>query len=621
MRGSYIDQLAAENQQLRAQLSQSPGSVAANHHTEPQDDTVQDADTHVQNPMLGDQAWFQPYDPHTPPIHIGEAACTAFATRLRQVLSESKTTSHMPRTQYTHEATLMKMRDPAISWPSLPRARLLIHIVFNQVSRVYHLVLRQSTIEELEEVYRHGNFEDPVLTCKFFAMFALGEVYSARSDSRLECRIPGAAYYVHAMTMIPILPERPSLTHIESLLPLSLYCYFLNRRHSAFLLVGDAMRLALTLGLNHDIPECQCPDPVDRQHRIRLWWSIYVCDRIYGSKVGWPIQIADDDIFVEMPSDVPGSVHSEQFSDTQFLVASIELARITGQVTDKVYSRKKQPGSFLQREQKLLGALKQWAQALPPHVRLNCDGPSPKNVVSLHLQFNQCIILTTRPILLYSLIQSRQSSLADDKDTAHTTMPILKTLGDACIHAARHTHSLIVDEWTNGSLPIFGYFYAHYLFSCALIMVISSQIHLEASHDFALFETAFEILRAMSDHGNLAATEFYDNLECVRQCLDPKRGATTNDIARIPDHPADAPPSIVDHAGRRGSDAGVTGASILPEPMAPGNLTDEMAFLGESMEEFLAQPDVDFGLLDPSGLPISVADAVYSWPNVSLWTA
>ena len=38
--------------------------------------------------------------------------------------------------------------------------------------------------------------------------------------------------------------------------------------------------------------------------------------------------------------------------------------------------------------------------------------------------------------------------------------------------------------------------------------------------------------------------------------------------------------------------------------------------LGESMEEFLAQPDVDFDLLDPS-----MTDAMSSWPNLSLWTA
>lgn len=124
----------------------------------------------------------------------------------------------MPRTQYTPEATLMKIRNPATKWPSLPKARLLVQIVFSQVTRVYHLVLRKSTIDQLEEAYRDENFEDPVLTCKFFAIFALGEVYSARSTPSLECNVPGVAYYVNAMTMIPILPERPSLAHIETLL-------------------------------------------------------------------------------------------------------------------------------------------------------------------------------------------------------------------------------------------------------------------------------------------------------------------------------------------------------------------------------------------------------------------
>jgi hypothetical protein len=372
------------------------------------------------------------------------------------------------------------------------------------------------------------------------------------------------------------------------------------------------MRLGLTLGLHHDIPECQCPDPVDRQHRIRLWWGIYVFDRMYGSKVGYPIQIADDDILVEMPSDVTTKDRDEQFSDTQFLFASIQLARITGQVIEGLYSRKKQSVSFLQREQKLLIALKQWSQDLPPHIQLNRDGYIPKNVVSLHLQFNQCIMLATRPILLHTLMQHRCSKPSDEKSSSQTNTQTLRTLGDACIHAARHTHSLIVEEWTNGSMPIYGYFYAHYLFSSALIMVISSEIHTENCDDFALFETATEILRAMSDHGNLAATEFYDNLACVRQCLGKKQGSRTRSSLPSEAHPNPSESlSLLTDPAARPSEMG------LPEGSLPA---DDMGFLGQNMEEFLALADVDFGPLDP-GTPISVADAVYSWPNYSLWTA
>ncbi|KAK4866816.1 hypothetical protein LT330_007979 [Penicillium expansum] len=614
---SYLEELAVENQRLRGQLSQSPGFLTPREYQAHDEDVPEpDADTHVRNPMLGERAWFLPYDPSLPPIHVCEAACTAFATRLRKVLTKSETTSHMPRTQYTPEATLMKIRNPATKWPSLPKARLLVQIVFSQVTRVYHLVLRKSTIDQLEEAYRDENFEDPVLTCKFFAIFALGEVYSARSTPSLECNVPGVAYYVNAMTMIPILPERPSLAHIETLLLLSLYSFFLNRRHSAFLLVGSAMRLGLTVGLNHNIPESKCPDPVQREHRTRLWWAIYVFDRMYGSKVGWPIQISDADIYVDMPSNVPGDIYNDHTSDTEFLIASIELAKITGQVIDRVYSRKRFPESFLQREQKLLISLKEWSCALPPQIRLNRDGPVPMNVISLHLQFNQCIMLASRPILLHALIQATSpESVAED--SAQTNIrQTLKTLSDACIHAARHTHSLIVEEWTNGSVPIFGYFYAHYLFSSALIMVISSLVYPENSNDFALFEAAFEILRAMSSHGNLAATEFFDNLECVKQCLDemrgPEGGNFHSDVSRAAESSTE---SLAVIAPNQLGLFGNTTASGISEATVATNHANDMAFLGESMEEFLAQPDVDF-LLDPS-----LTDTVYSWPNLSLWTA
>lgn len=137
---------------------------------------------------------------------------------------------------------------------------------------------------------------------------------------------------------------------------------------------------------------------------------MYVFDRMYGSKAGWPIQIADDDIHVEMPTDVASDHHQEQFADTQFLVASIRLAGITGQVIQKVYSRKKQPDSFLQREQKLLIALKQWAHALPSHLRLTRDGPIPKNIVSLHLQLNQVCLLHSADMNAFDAVSHRRNS-------------------------------------------------------------------------------------------------------------------------------------------------------------------------------------------------------------------
>jgi len=107
--------------------------------------------------------------------------------------------------------------------------------------------------------------------------------------------------------------------------------------------------------------------------------------------MGLPMSISDDDIHVEMPSNIlPRDEYNDQFSDTEYLIASINLARITGNIIAHIYSRKKYQETFLQRVQKLLRLLKTWVDQLPGHIKLISQDSSPsQNVISLHLSFNQ----------------------------------------------------------------------------------------------------------------------------------------------------------------------------------------------------------------------------------------
>ncbi|KAE8133528.1 fungal-specific transcription factor domain-containing protein [Aspergillus pseudotamarii] len=607
---NYIDQLLSENSRLKEQIrtsntpNPSPASTA---------DTAvppQESYPSLQNPLFGDRAWFYPYDSTAPPIYMGDAACTAFATRLRQFLTEDPNTAHVARTQYTPESSLL---EGEAHWPSLAQARLLVKIAFNQLSRVYHLFLRKSTLEQLESLYRLPSLrEDPALTCKFFSLFALGEVYSSRSISSPTSRVPGTRYYVRAMGIIPILPERPGMIHIESLLLLSLYSYFLNRRHSAYTLIGSAMRLGLILGLNHNIPARQCTDPTEREHRVRLWWAIYIFDRMYTSKIGLPLQIRDDDIYVDLPTPVNSPDAEEQFSDTAYLVSSIRLARIIGQIVEKIYTRKPHQESFLQREQQLLLALQDWVQSLPAHIKLPAVETPQKHVVSLHLQFNQCVILATRPILLHALFQQR----AHRENHEDTPQPVI-TLSEACIHAARHSHTLIIEEWVNGSLPMYGYFYAQYLFSSAIILVMSGLLpSIGTTADLEFLETAIEILRRMKDHGNLAAAEFYENLKRVKQCLPSGSGAMGIPHDGGGYSPEQSRLSVGGGAANVDQILDPNGLSTVPV----AGLTTEMAFLEPTMQDFLGRSNNEMDLINPSVFSIDESTGIYAWPS-TFWTS
>ncbi|EYE90691.1 Zn(II)2Cys6 transcription factor [Aspergillus ruber CBS 135680] len=608
---SYLDQILAENDQLRTQLYSRQVSITSDASGFGQAQRRESSSTSpVRNPLLGDRAWFYPYDSSAPPIYMGEAACTAFATRLRQFLTGNPGTAHVARTQYTPESALVEAET---QWPRLPQARLLVRVAFNQLSRVYHLVLRKATLDQLEDLYKFpGKRDDPAWTAKFFALFALGEVYSSRADSAATAggRVPGTGYYVRAMGLISILPERPGIVHMESLLLLSLFSYFLNRRHSGYTLIGTAMRIGLILGLNHNIPKCQCPDPIESEHRVRIWWAVYIFDRMWGSKTGFPLQIRDEDIHVDLPKEVSSPTAAEQFSDTAYLVASVQLARIVGLIIEKIYSRKEHRESFLQREQQLLLALQGWMQDLPAHIRLPSDEGLPaKHIVSLHLQFNQCVILATRPILLHALYQHH-------KPTKTPQMPqAVITLSEACIHAARHSHSLVVDEWINGSLPMYGYFYAQYLFSSTLTLVISSLLGSSAignTADTEALETGIEILHRMTDHGNLAAAEFYENLIRVKETLNPSTTFADEDYRENNIHEHNNNSSVYNTP-----DAIVNLPDLPNASTASGiGFTTEMAFLEPTMQEFLGRSGSDMDLVQPEDLSLRELD---SWPT--LWTS
>ncbi|KAJ5297737.1 hypothetical protein PENANT_c012G08401 [Penicillium antarcticum] len=749
MQRCYLDQILAENQRLREQSVISAQVTEANDPTRPERGPSRQTDapdgTGIQNPLIGDRAWFHRYDPSSPPIYIGEAACSAFATRFRRFLMGNSAMPHIPRTQYEPEEIIAAANEADIQWPSLHHARLLVRIAIHQIGHLYHLMMRKSTLDKLEEIYQKKEFDCTANKCKFFALFAFGQAYSIRSEPNSGSRVPGTSYFARSMGLVQILPERTSITHLETLLLLGLFSYYLNRRHSAYILIGNAMRMGLTIGLNHNIPESQLIDPVERQHRIRIWWTIYMFDRMWGSKMGLPMQILDEDIHVDMPSTIsPRWRHEEELSDTDYMTANIKLARIVGETITKLYSRRKYQETFLQRVQKLLKALKNWVETLPESLKLNMEDleSSKKPIVSLHMAFNQCIILTTRPTLLHLLMTLRQhqsvvNPSSSSRPVAHTnvhgpshahtnndaeteTEPLLSsaaaeatatsapapisvsqpvlTLSEACIHAARHSHSMILTRWINGTMPTFGYFHAHYLFSSALILAMSSFVPTGTPADMTGFDSALDLLRSMTENGNLAAAEFYHNLEQVKVCLDSFRGVgvgvgadaggmiphprrsqgnhTQSDMAAAGSGhggatlrhasdpasglfgPVSAPashsrsgpiPSVIQSVSATTSDLDTlptsaptplgTSSSVGPILPAPNELlgpygqtvhsqatdpysfpardtvsgyTTEMAFLEPTMQDFLAQSDIDLGLLHPVDAFFNEAENLYT---------
>lgn len=157
-----------------------------------------------------------------------------------------------------------------------------------------------------------------------------------------------------------------------------------------------------------------------------------------------------------------------------------------------------------------------------------------------------------------------------------------------------------------------------------MALVISSLLgsSLGNSSDIEALETAMEILRRMTDHGNLAAAEFYENLVRIRGVLRNGAGTETGysysdgteDHARNDDDVYDSSPAVV-----------VPNLPDLPDistSTAPGpGFTTEMAFLEPTMQDFLGQTRSEMDLVQPEDISIGNVGVggLESWPV--LWTS
>lgn len=172
----------------------------------------------LSNPLIQERAWFMPPNNTNAPIYIAEAACTAFATRFRQSLAVRQgLVGHVARTDFIQDENLLSVPQSQISWPSKTRAQLLLKVALANINRAYHVVLPEPTLAKLDQIYQEPQprTADTLTTCKLFALFALGDVYSSKGKSQSGSSFPGLLYFMYSCSLFPLLPERAKLDHIE----------------------------------------------------------------------------------------------------------------------------------------------------------------------------------------------------------------------------------------------------------------------------------------------------------------------------------------------------------------------------------------------------------------------
>ncbi|KAK8240198.1 putative C6 transcription factor [Phyllosticta capitalensis] len=543
---SYLRKLETENASLKHKTPSSTADTPPSSEDskqlpqqDPGDDTDVDvASVDVANPLLEEHMNQRPssFDRISKPLYLGGAACTAFGTRLRYHVKGEDMAPPPRRVVFYKHRGLLRIANTEFQLPNKTYARMLVQVVLRFIGSDYHLIQRKSFMRRLDETYSAQTHNDPVFLCRLFVVFALGELYSKKTAVAGNRRsVPGTSFFLQAMNLFQDLHEEADVDYIETLLVMSFYSHALNRKNTAYTYAGLALRLSLTLGLHRNITYDKNISAVEIENRRRVWWTVYTFDRLCSSKLGHPVMIRDEDIDAPYPS-VDGLTpeEREEFIDVDQLCANIKLAQITGNILNLIYSI---PGAqhevnFVRNVHKILTSLKEWDASLKPGLRLDHTVTPPyksRSVASLRLHFNQCIMLTTRPILLYVFkYHVRPAGTASSPNTSRPLSPMTTALSEACIHAARNSNKLLAQLWIDGAIATFGYFDAHYIFSSTIVLLMANILNPSESDKDAI-DLAWSLLQSMADDGNLPASEYWERLALLQKDLDDMCGVNSPD--------------------------------------------------------------------------------------------
>ncbi|KAG8156334.1 hypothetical protein KVR01_013786 [Diaporthe batatas] len=416
-----------------------------------------------------------------------------------------------------------------IRLPPIEIARQLFAAQHTYIGTIFSFVSPNAFDLLLQEAYENSldlaDQEACLKYAKLLVILAFGKMYSVNQWIDYDGP-PGFDYFTHVLQLLPDLHEQGSVLFVETLALVGFFMQNLNRRDASSLYIGSALRMAITLGL-HQEPTLANIDSETKEHRRRVWWSVYSLGRIHCAKSGNPITIQDEDIGVELPSRLP----SEPESCAAIVLRHYtKLSQINGQIMTKVYRHRPKSGSSLMAAvQSIILALSQWQQELPDTLRFEPNKlNTSRESVSTLLYYSQCIHLTARP-LLFHVVQARLKEGITEKESdwrqglTQTTVNVI----EMCLHAAKETINMMTVAAQKNLVATYGYMDSEYAFSAAIVLVMVCVAFPEDTQNTESMNAALDLLRGISRRGNSHLAARYRLLAHLRAQFVPSAQHTS----------------------------------------------------------------------------------------------
>ncbi|GME23366.1 uncharacterized protein K452DRAFT_208217 [Neofusicoccum parvum] len=281
--------------------------------------------------------------------------------------------------------------------------------------------------------------------------------------------LAGFQYYQRCHALLAETMETPSITTVQCYIFSIVYLYEAGLLNRAQIMTGEAIMMAIILGLNSE-PAPDEPEPQQEMTR-RTWWSLYILDAQLGIEVGRPFMIVPSHSTCKLPSDSPEIARSlgphYMFDDSGitwlgFQNQSLRLLDTIRDITSAFFAKcdavvseinakdfysngaaREECARFLTEQMKQLSA---WAKSVPVGYRMPRRGGEPfstdrspldldhnvpihyqRQRLLLELQYHLHALSLYRPFICFTPTPESSTPLSDSKATSSLTHAIALT--------------------------------------------------------------------------------------------------------------------------------------------------------------------------------------------------
>lgn len=387
--------------------------------------------------------------------------------------------------------------------------------------------------------------------CKILLIFAIGEMYlGTESDTHMKNlkqetiiayakkrsrkkamskrnTLPGSGFFYQASELFTGLFASGAIDNItkdggiEVMLLYAFYLQVADCTIASYFYFGLALRSTLILGWHVDA-DMENLNRFELEHRRRIWWTVYMYERMLSSKAGLPLSFADDSVSTELPFDFKINLENFPkdsndvrgfyiFPSSEYINNCVTITQINAIILSSLYT--KQPtANILPVVSDLVQRLFKWKNSLPEFLKVDFSTDEVKIsrlIVNLMTEYFQGMNLAVRPLLFHFATKKFKELQVQSRDTKYVDLSKYSknvlTLLNASFQASINTIKCIWALLPQNMVALFGWMDREYLFTSASTLILfnaSFGVH-DATHDH--LDHALTIFTKMKKLGNYPA--------------------------------------------------------------------------------------------------------------------